>query len=346
MAPIKKWDGKGSPPTIAAAKAWLRAQGVDSATLDRISTRMSLGDAGRLARGLAKKEGAKKPAAATPKPRATTQPKTPTQPAIDPATGQAIGTIGVGPDGEFQYTPSAESTRGAPLLPFSTSPGEEVLIPNADYQPSGMLGRLYPAPKAPPRYYEADLNRPLNWSKEKKADLQRDLMRLGLYGDAKTELGFWSAADQAAYRYLLTYANGTGRTATDTLTMWLRHGVPPIIKDQIDVAAGGAKQKPAITLTAPADIRAAAGAIAQQVTGGGDVGFLDEAVGAYQAHESATQGAANAVAEAGGGGSVTNTTSAGNFLADKLRREQPLEVNGQSFHRVFDQFLGTLRSPV
>jgi hypothetical protein len=121
-----------------------------------------------------------------------------------------------------------------------------------------------------------------------------------------------------------------GRTWADQLAYWKI--VPPTA---LLAKIKGGQNKPTIQVSNPVDIRTTAEKVSQGLTGRVDRGFAEGAVAGYQGQEVAAQQGAIADQQAGGGGTVTQAPSMQGYLEDKLRREQPLEVDGYSFLNAF-----------
>lgn len=232
--------------------------------------------------------------------------------------------------GIFGTLPSAGGTRGAPLWPYQLSPDiDQNALTVQDRSSDGVVRGNK---RTGPRYFEADTVAPLKWSPEQRAQLQRAMWKMGLYGKDKVRLGGWSAADQAVFGQLLGAANVDGRRWFEQLAYWKRFP-PTELLDQMK------EKKPTLRVTNPIDIRASAENVSRGLTGRVDRGFVDAAPKAYQRQEVGAQQAAIGDQENGGGGTVTDAASTENFLADKLRREKPLEVDGYAFLGAFDSFL-------
>lgn len=225
------------------------------------------------------------------------------------------------------------SSKGSPLWPYEvgadTVTGLEV--------ENRATSRFFPgaSKKVGARYYEADTLEPLRWSPEQRAQMQRSLWQIGLYGDKKVRLGSWSSDDQKAFAMLLTQANVDGREWFEQLAEWKRR--PPT--ELLSTLAGEGKAKPTLQVSNPIDIRTAAEKVSEGLIGRRDRTFVEGAVPALQAQEIGAQRAEIAEAEAGGGGTITAAPGGEAFLADKLRREKPVEVDGYAFLGGFETFL-------
>lgn len=259
--------------------------------------------------------------------------------AAEASAGSAmLGGLGYGD------APSAvDSTKGAPLLPYQVS--DPTTLEGLSFQDQSMLGKATsqytgkPQGRVAARYYEKDTLKPLGWSPELRAQLQRSLYQIGLYGKDKVTLGSWGAADQAAFSELLSQSNVDGREWFEQLAFWKAH--PP--QDLLQKIAGTEPNKPTFHVSNPVDIRAAAAQADQSTMGGGNLPFVQGAPAAYQPTEIAAQQAVTADQAAGGGGTVTDQASAPEFFADKARREHPVEVGGYSYLKAFDQFANFIR---
>lgn len=240
---------------------------------------------------------------------------------------------------------AAVDPRGAALWPYKAS--EETLanltVENNSYgSPTWgrrSVNRKKHGGRIGARYYEGDTLSPLTWSAESRADLQRVLHGLGLYGDKKIRLGSWTSDDQAVFAEVLAYSNTGGTRWQETLAGWKQAGIPPELQDELK---SGQPARPTVQVTNPIDIRNAAQTVSQQLTGAVDRGFVEGAVAPYQGLETAAQSGVYGDQEGGGGGTVTQAPSLGAFAEDKLRREKPLEVDGYQFLGQFEQFLSML----
>jgi hypothetical protein len=122
------------------------------------------------------------------------------------------------------------------------------------------------------RYYERDGLLPLRWSEEQRADLQRLMQNLGLYGESKTRLGTWGAGDQSVFSEVLAQANVAGVTWLELLSGWNRNGLPEDLKAKLDADK---PKRPTIQLTNPLDIQQGARDVSQSLIGEVDRNFVD-----------------------------------------------------------------------
>jgi hypothetical protein len=220
--------------------------------------------------------------------------------------------------------------KGNPLWPYADSSGEATA--NLTVQDQGVSSMFGSGGRVGARYYEADTLAPLRWSPEERAKVQLALQKIGLYGKKKVRLGSWSADDQDVFASLLASANVEGREWYMQLASWTNN--PPA--DLIDKANGAAEKQPTLRVSNPLDIQESAAKVQQNLTGGGDASFNTGAVSGYQASELAYQKNTMADQEAGGGGVVAQPPSMEAYLADKMRREHPIEVGGYAMLRGFD----------
>lgn len=345
-----KWNGRGDPPNREAAIEWAISRGVPKAEAQKIAggSRRALGTS---ARRIVTEHSAAAQQRRVQERRQTGQSETAIQLDSDgdgtiteeEATSAAFG------DDIFAGlpVPGEASTRGAPLWPFDTSglsDSEIAAITVEDRDPMAAYGRRYRTDIKGPvrigaRYYAADALAPLRWSAERRADLQRLMHGLGLYGDKKIRLGTWTATDQDVFTAVLEWSNVEGVRWQETLAGWKKVGLPPELAEAIESSQ---PKKPTIQVTNPIDIRQAAQDVSRELTGTRDDAFAMGAVGGFQAQETAAQSAVFADQEGGGGGTVTQAPSMGAFLEDKLRREQPIEVDGYQFVGQFQNFLSML----
>lgn len=374
-----KWDGKGTPPSRKAASDWLRSQGLERYQIDQIlpqgASLRRLGERSRsFMRDRSNPDGSfnvakaiggipdaldrllpgRMPAPSVSSGSRGTEGARPTASASGVTPEQAIQAAAEGDFGDLEEflgggpEASAESTRGAPLWPYDTSgmtPEEIGGITVADTSPMSAYGRRHRGPggdqnqRVGARYYSNDSLMPLRWSPEKRAELQKLMHGLGLYGDAKVKLGTWAGRDQDVFTAVLEYSNVGGTRWYETLAGWKKVGLPPELEQKLKDSQ---PKRPTIQVTNPVDIRAAAQDVSVNLTGTRDDAFAQGAVGSYQSMEAGAQNAAYADQEGGGGGTVTQAPSLGAFAEDKLRREQPLEVDGYSFLGQFQNFLSMM----
>lgn len=274
-----------------------------------------------------------------PKPKKASALDTNSDGKISPAEANAGDSI-LGDLGIAAGPGAVAASRGAPLLPYQVS--DPSALDGVTFQDNSLVGKAAAAAtgkkqgRVGVRYYEQDTLTPLQWSPELRAQLQRSLYEIGLYGKDKVTLGSWGAADQAAFSELLSQANVDGREWFEQMAFWRAH--PP--QDLLSKIAGTQPKKPTFQVSNPIDIRTAAESVSQGLTGRVDRGFVDTSVGGYQQAEKAAQEATYNDQAAGGGGTTTAQPQMQNYLQDRIRREQPLQVDGYSFLNGFDTFLG------
>lgn len=354
--PDGAWDGKGKEPaSLEAGLKWLAKQGVSTYTIDGIrrtrARATSIPDAGwwRVMAGNTAEDTPAEYKAAQERRVTAAKTRQAADKNADRTVDNAEKAVYVAEGGdpgdlESLGIPSiseleGNSSRGAPLLPYGGEVPADFTVENQSRGRSSFSPYMRQLQQNSPervgiRYYEQDLLRPLAWSEEARADLQRKMYTIGLYGDSKVTLGVWTERDQAVYAELLQAANMSGRTATDQLNYWKI--APPV--DLLDQIRGDQPKKPTLQVTNPLDIREAARGVSRGLTGREDRGFVEGSVTGYQGMETAAQQGMVADQEAGGGGTVTQAASMDAYLADKLRREQPLEVDGYAFVQAFDTF--------
>lgn len=386
-----KWDGKGDPPSLKAAIAWLKSHGLTTqqatslvptgpGSLRRVgqAARKAVSGANKEHKGLGegllrgisqvpdeldrllpgsmpspgggsrkapKKGSNKKPAASITDANGDGSLADDMLAAATEGGDENIAALlAAGPGG------AVVDSRGAPLWPYKG--GEETLgaitVENRSKGPAksshwgsnltkqGSFGR---PDRVGARYFEADTVSPLRWSAEDRANLQRVMHGLGMYGDKKVRLGSWTATDQAAFAEVLAHSNTSGTRWHETLAGWKQTGLPPELQEEL---TSGQPARPTIQVTNPVDIRSAAKTVSQEMTGAVDRGFVEGAVAPYQGLETAAQSGVYGDQEGGGGGTVTQAPSMGGYMEDKLRREKPLEVDGYQFLGQFEQFLSML----
>lgn len=351
------WTGKGQAPSRSAAIAWAISRGVPKAEAERLirrdGSRRELADDARRAVSMiaALKGGGRRiseaPPAAAPTAGAPARDVN-NDGRIDAGDITASATGGTIDEylGGFPAE-SGGSGRGAPLWPFDTSmltPEESAALTvesTGTIGPSGMPWQKSGG-RTPPLYFEADLVAPVRWSAERRADLQRLMHELGLYGDQKIRLGSWTSADQKAFATVLEQSNMGGTRYVETLARWRKNGLPEDIAAALaDEKAQGPK-RPTIQVANPLDIRQTAEAVSQRLTGEVDRGFAQSTVGPYQSADAAAQGAVYNDQDAGGGGRTTQAPSIEAFAEDRLRREKPIEVDGYQFLGQFQNFLSMI----
>lgn len=339
-----KWNGKGAPPSKAAAEEYMKAHHVASSEIkdalaaydaefkyDRHpSTAKALANLGDQSRNAVTRQRTssenKAKDAAEPK---TRKPATASRSAASAPKGKTkTDANGLPSLEDFTGT----SSHGQPLLPYTA--GADVL--------AGVKVRdAHTGKMRAPRYHELGTLLPVTegWSPEKTAALQQQMLTIGLYGTNKTRLGTWGSADQEAMAALLTEANVTGRTRTEQLHEWMIHPPTP---EELGIALGKEKKPATLRLTNPADVRASAETVSQQLLGHIDTGIVNSAASGYNALESSAQTAANDVANSDTGGSSYDAPTPAAYLEDKIRREKPLEVGAHQFLSTWNNFLSLL----
>lgn len=350
------WLGKGDPPNRAAAVQWAIRQGVPKEVAEQRIVGGSKKALGTSARTVVREEGAaarRRNRQTGGTERADTTLDADGDGAITAADVEAAGEGGsFGEDifGDIPL-PGAANTRGAPLWPYDTSglsEGElgELTVENKSFTDDllrfthkQITGQDLPIGRVGARYYAADALAPLRWSAERRADLQRLMHGLGLYGDAQIRLGTWTAQDQDVFTAVLEYSNVGGTRWAETLSGWRKAGLPPELAEKLKQAQ---PKRPTIQVTNPTDIRQAAVDVSRELTGEVDRSFAEGSVGGYQGAEVAAQQGVYGDQEAGGGGTVTSAPSMGAYLEDKLRRENPIEVDGYAFLGQFQNFLSMM----
>lgn len=196
------------------------------------------------------------------------------------------------------------------------------------------------------RYFEQDTLEPLKWSAEQRADLQRVLSKIGLYGkDAKIRLGSWTARDQAVYAEVLASANEEGLTWLELLNKWKRTPPEDILAEINGGSGSGSGERPPLVIqrTNPIDVQETARDVSRALIGREDRGFIGATPGGYNQIEVETQTAAyNATDPEGSGGTVTDAPSVTAYAADQLRRTKPTEVNSYATLGAFNEVLRQL----
>lgn len=360
-----KWDGRGKPPSREVAVAWLVEKGgyhsVPAA--ERVVGRSgTLTEVGRRVRGAAGQRSTETetwrdewrrehPEAAAAKPGQPTpqqikQAAAEGPDALDALLGSEVG------------APTAEDTRGAPLWRYEGDPEALAKLTVRDTSSTGINQLRGPnwrgerealRPDHPSRvgarYFEQDTLEPLKWSAEQRADLQRVLNGIGLYGKkAKIRLGNWTAKDQAVYAELLASANEEGLTWLEMLNKWKRQPPEDILAEINGSGSGEGERAPLVVQhTNPIDVQETARDVSHTLIGRDDRGFIAGTPAGYNQLETSAQTAAyNASDPEGGGGTVVDAPSPTAFAADQLRRTHGTEVDSYSTLGAFNEVLRQL----
>jgi hypothetical protein len=255
----------------------------------------------------------------------------------------ALTTAGT-PEGQLAASQALElgqlpmpGQRGVPLLPEGL-PDEGFATQNQSFE----WGKPT-LPQTGVRYFDTDLLEPYKWSREDRAEVQRILQKIGLYGDDTVNLGSWGPKDIAVYAELLMNANIEGRTWRDQLQQWTIQ--PP--QDILDALKPEPVQKPTIQVSNPADIAAGVQDTAAGLLGTGIPTADAEAIAPqYQQLEAQSQRAVYRDQDQGGGGTVQAPPSVATFAENKIREQRPLEVDTYSFMNQFNEFLKMLGGPI
>lgn len=248
---------------------------------------------------------------------------------------QVSGTAGdvnlpAGGDGDLQAQIAAVLAAAAK---GGASDRGEVLLPYEGVDPNLYEDFDNPGRKGLGAYRARDALAPgrKSWSPEKLAAMQRTFASLGLYGGKTVVTGTYDGLTQAIFTKLLKDANVSGRTWTQQLSEWQIR--PPKVADE---------GKAPNVVSNPIDIRKTAGSVVTNLVGGGEEyrGFVNDAVAPVQANQLAYgQGM-----DGTNGGTVTQAPDMEAFLEDKMRREHPIDVAGNSFLSVFDKFANFIRT--
>lgn len=170
--------------------------------------------------------------------------------------------------------------------------------------------------QVPPRYYGGDEVAPAGWDPERIANLQRDLVAVGLIPkSASIRVGFWDANSQKAFEQLLGYANQTGTTWQSALSNY----------GQMTEAEGAGQPRAPLQVRTsnPDELRTVfRKAVIDTLGQGWDQTKIDSMVSAYQAAETGAQTTAYNQAETGG--TVSQVASPDVFAATQARAENPL----------------------
>lgn len=341
----RKWDGKGVPPSRDAAIGYLLLHGHNLPQARQIvgesGTLTAVG--GRVRRAVTTREAEHEKWLAKWKaahPEATDEDAVAAALDDGKITEDELASLIEGGPGA-----APEDTRGAPLWPFE-GPAEtlaELTVKEHSRseidqgERDGRRGRPWEGnTRVGARYYEQDTLEPLKWSAEQRADLQRVLQGIGLYGEDKIRLGSWSSKDQAIYAELLASANVEGLTWAEMLQKWKRN--PPA--DLLDEIKKNGPAPLVVHHTDARDLEQTAKEVSRQKIGRVDRGFANSVAGPYQAIETQTQTAAYNAAETGG--TVTDAPSASAFAADRLDRTNGVEVDSYSTLGAFNEVLRQL----
>lgn len=350
-----EWNGRGAPPDRAAAIEWAVANGVPRDVAEkriRDSGKSIMGvDARRIVDEKRIREEKEAAAEARDEKRAEEAADAPLEDVnsdgqIDAA--DAALQVGAGGDDGYGAPPTAGGDgRGAPLWPFGLeglSEEEAAGLTVRDRSTTGQhmedsrFGNLRIDRQTSARYYAADTLQPLRWSQERRADLQRVLQSIGLYGDQTIRLGMWTELDQSVFKELLGNANAEGLTWHELLVKWKRE--PP--EDILAKINGEQPAKPTIEVSSPADIAAVGRATTRAMIGRDDPTFAQGLVPSYQAAEAAAQQAVVADQDAGGGGTVVDAPNLQNFAEQRLEETNPVEVDSYATLSNFNEMLRML----
>lgn len=368
-----RWDGKGKPPSRNAAVGWLLIHGGPGMTVERArrivgesGTLTAVGDRVRKRKSMdeiraderRKHQSDRKKTAEREQAEAIAD-----QLGLDEQQADELSDLLGGDIGG----PSETDPRGAPLWRYEGSEENLAGLTVKDRSrsavdmrdPDGKLirsgidqgerdsrrGRPWvetaQGVRTSARYFEQDTLEPLKWSAEQRADLQRVLSNIGLYGkNAKVRLGSWTAKDQAVYAEVLASANEEGLTWLELLNKWKRNP-PQDILDEINGGSGTRERPPLVIQHAnPVDVQETAREVSRDLIGRVDRGFVNRTPGGYNQLETQAQTAAYNAAEEGG--TVTDAPSVGAFASDQLRRARPAEVDSYSTLGAFNEVLRQL----
>lgn len=343
MAPPKKWNGQGDPPSHEAAIEWMVAQGYPRADVANVP-RLGAGFTGnraahyknllksyktRTAPGYDAKVKAEKA-----KQEAANKAREEKRKRGDYVDSDEDGKVSDAEKSVQDDSAAAEAEAGPPsigaggndrlLLPWEV--GDDALVPTIYSKDTGE--------RVAARYYTRHAMEPLKWDPPRIAELQDALNAIGLYGSKKAERGTWGKSSIEALTILLEQANVNGRKWRDQLKEWT-------IRPPVELLESLKGEGAVIRQSNPTSIRAVARATSKELLGRVDRGFVESSVAPVQAAEVAAGGAYSA-ATAGGGGIVTEPAAAGDILEERLRREKPIEVDGHAFVNQYQNFLKLL----
>lgn len=188
-----------------------------------------------------------------------------------------------------------------------------------------------------PRYFEGDEWRPVRWSASQIRDLQAKLVGAGLIEKGETFLsGYWDDVSRAAYVRLLTFANRTGQTATESIAVYgqLNAEAKARLKEE-------ERRRLVVRRPNPDDLRATFDAVARRTVGRKLTD--DEAasmVTAYMGISASYQNQVFAATETGG--TVTEPPAPETFAEGQVREQSPTEAGTYDYIQAGNEFLGLL----
>jgi len=234
-----------------------------------------------------------------------------------------VGATGPTPIGVPEYVRGPDGQQ-RPFLGGGSYTSEEGLAATLAAEPKPGEVIVFDDYGNAPRYWDGDEYTPANWPDEKIAALQAQMASSGLYGDGSYVRGFWSDADIAAYRNVLSYANQTG-------TDW------EFALGRISELAADApeKMKPPALVTNPEDIKETVRQAARKVLGSSDVpeDQLNRLVAAYQGEQiRQVQQQQNPTGQT----AITAAPSMDAFAESQVREIDPLKADARMSLQGFD----------
>lgn len=258
-------------------------------------------------------------------------------------------------------TPPARSGSGAqafadileqlgPQTPASSGggyPGGQILGPRSQGWMIGqsLVGR--------PGYTHDDANMPVGRPPEDIARLQQALIDAGLLNQNRmVAAGAWNAAEQTAFRKLLTFANLNNMTWQEALGVYSQMAAQGRATGQgygsTGSSSGGGDNVPVFQaqVSNPDDIRLALKDASGSLRAGGafDDATLGRLVEAYQAQEIADQRAAFDAQLTGQ--TVTQPRSAETMARNLIRQQDPAGVGAREYADRYQEFLAALNPGV
>lgn len=211
---------------------------------------------------------------------------------------------------------------------------------DAYFAGGGQGARRFPPPgPVAPTFFEGAEWTPAGLSPTQRAQLQRDLVGVGLLDD-DFQLGVWDNATRRAYADLLSFANASGiQSEAEAITAYR----------EIVAAGGGpardkARQLPTARLTNPTDVRAVLDRTAREVIGRRvNPADIEKAVAAWHTIENAYATDVNADQSTGGGGAIVEPPNLAAWMEERLRAQAPADAQMTDTINRAEQFFSLLR---
>jgi hypothetical protein len=250
---------------------------------------------------------------------------------------RAVGSIkGRSNDEEDIFGGGPPPAAGSTKTPIGVPEDYTALVPpdpRSSNIASGYGYELGPS-KVNPRYFDGDEYKPAQLNPASIAELQRQMVEVGLLGNT-FRLGVWDSASVAAYRDLLSFANGSGLSDRQAL---LRYSAG----EQVGTES---QRAPLIVQKSnPEELRRVfRQAVIDQLGQGWDQNRINGLVTAYQAEEERVQRQAYDMELTGG--SITNIPSPEAFIESKVMEQDPGGVQVRDTLDFVSQFKQIASSP-